>query len=59
MLSLLRYMSNNLNQLTKRVNASGNLYEGELAEISTQMRSLWESMNQLLKRLATLEGGKA
>ena len=58
MLSLLRNMSNNLNQLTKRVNASGNLYEGELTEISTQMSNLWEAMNLLLKRLATLEGGK-
>ena len=58
MLSLLRNMSNNLNQLTKRVNASGNLYEGELTEISTQMSNLWEAMNLLLKRLANLEGGK-
>lgn len=59
MLSLLRNMSNNLNQLAKRVNATGNLYEGELTEINAQMGHLWESMNQLLKRLATLEGGKA
>ena len=58
MLSLLRRLSNNLNQLTKRVNATGNLYEGELTEISTQMSNLWEAMNLLLKRLATLEGGK-
>ena len=57
MLSLLRRLSNNLNQLTKRVNASGNLYEGELAELNTQMKTLWESMNQLLKRLATIKGG--
>lgn len=57
MLSLLRRLSNNLNQLTKRVNASGNLYEGELAELNSQMKTLWESMNQLLKRLAAIKGG--
>ena len=57
MLSLLRRLSNNLNQLTKRVNASGTLYEGELAELNAQMKTLWESMNQLLKRLATIKGG--
>ncbi len=57
MLSLFRRLSNNLNQLTKRVNASGNLYEGELAELNSQMKTLWESMNQLLKQLAAIKGG--
>lgn len=32
-------------------------HDRRLAELNSQMKTLWESMNQLLKRLATIKGG--
>ena len=34
LLSLMRYSSNNLNQLTKRVHETGRIYEADLEDIS-------------------------
>lgn len=54
MISLLRRMSNNLNQLTKRVNETGRLYEVDLEDIHQQQEKLWQGMNDLLIRLGAL-----
>ena len=55
MISLLRRMSNNLNQLTKRVNETGRLYEADLTDVQAQQETLWRNMNDLLSRLASLQ----
>ena len=54
MISLLRNMSNNLNQIARRVNATGYLYENELREIQQQQQVLWERLNAVLHRLNKL-----
>ena len=46
---LLRNMTNNLNQLTKRVNSGGTIYETELTELTENQKELWNLMNQILK----------
>ena len=51
LISLLRNMTNNLNQLTKRVNSGGNIYETELMELGENQKELWKLMNQILKLL--------
>ena len=51
MISLMRYNSNNLNQLTKRVNANGRVYEEDLRELHTQQQLIWNGINEILIRL--------
>ena len=53
-LTLLRHTSNNLNQLTKRANANGRIYEEDIADLSCSLDSIWGAMNQILKRLAQI-----
>ena len=48
MIRLLSNMTNNLNQIAKRVNAHGQIYETEIEEIQQKQTELWEMMNQLL-----------
>lgn len=51
MLRLLGNMTNNLNQIAKRLNAHGNLYETEIEEIQQKQDELWKMMRQLLSVL--------
>ena len=51
MLRLLGNMNNNLNQIAKRLNARGNLYETEIEEIQQKQDELWKMMRQLLSIL--------
>ena len=48
---LMRNMSNNQNQIAKRVNMSGNIYADDLAEIKSQQQRLWDGINEILGRL--------
>lgn len=41
MISLLRYTSNNINQIAKRLNESGRAYDTDLAEILERQKQLW------------------
>lgn len=54
LLTLLRRHSNNLNQLVRRVNATGRVYEADLADIAKRQEQLWESVREVLNRLAAL-----
>ena len=54
LLTLLRRHSSNLNQLARRVNATGRVYEADLADIAKRQEQLWESVCEVLNRLATL-----
>ena len=51
LISLMRYSSNNLNQIAKRVNTNGRLYEDDLKEIKDQQQKLWDGINEILIRL--------
>ncbi len=44
-------LSNNINQLTKHVNATGTVYQSELDEIRIQQQKLWEQLNDILIRM--------
>ena len=54
MISLLRHTSNNFNQLTKRVNASGRIYNEDLADIHASLDRLWGAANEILRALAKI-----
>ena len=55
MISLLRYSSNNLNQIAKKTNAKGTVFEDDLKEIKSVQDDLWKGMNKILKRLGQLQ----
>ena len=54
LVSLMRYSSNNLNQLTRRVHESGRIYDADLEDISRRQEALWDGVHQVLTQLAKL-----
>ena len=51
---LLRYSSNNLNQLTKRAHETGAVYYADIAGLRDSFDSIWGAVNQILTDLAKL-----
>ena len=54
LVSLMRYSSNNLNQLTRRVHESGRIYDADLEDISRRQEALCDGVHQVLTQLAKL-----
>ena len=54
LVSLMRYSSNNLNQLTRRVHETGRIYDADLEDISQRQEQLWAGVREILTRLAKL-----
>ena len=54
LVSLLRYSSNNLNQLTKRVHETGRFYDADLEELQQSQERLWDAAQSILAALAKL-----
>ena len=54
LVSLLRYSSNNLNQLTKRVHESGRIYDADLEDIQQNQERLWSAAQEILDKLSKL-----
>ncbi len=54
MISLLRHSSNNLNQIAKRSNQTGRLYDADMEDILQNQERLWQAANEILARLSTL-----
>lgn len=53
-LSLLRYSSNNLNQLTKRVHETGRIYDADLEDIHRSQDQIWTAVEKVVATLAKL-----
>ena len=54
LVSLMRYSSNNLYQLTRRVHETGRIYDADLEDISQRQEQLWAGVREILTRLAKL-----
>ena len=54
MVSLLRYSSNNLNQLTKRVHQTGRIYDVDLEDIHRNQERIWDAASKIYTALAKL-----
>ena len=52
MLPLLRNVTNNINQIAKRVNETGNVYQQDIAEVNAKVDGIWDMTEQILKNLA-------
>ena len=55
LVSLLRYSSNNLNQLTRRVHATGRLYDTDLNDIQKSYGQIWIAVNEILSLLTKIK----
>ena len=49
---LLRSISNNINQITKRTNETGNFYAEEMKELQQQYQKIWCSVEQILNQFS-------
>lgn len=54
LLSLLRRSSSNLNQLARRVNATGRIYEADIADLTRRQEELLEGVRAVLLQLANI-----
>lgn len=54
MISLLRHTGNNINQLTRRMNASGRAYETDMDDMLQNQERIWRAANDILTRLANI-----
>ena len=54
LLSLMRYSSNNLNQLTRKVHETGRVYDADLEDISQRQEQLWDGVQKILAQLSKL-----
>ena len=52
---LLRRSSNNLNQYAKRAHETGRIYEADIEDIQSSLKSVWEKADQIMTRLSTLD----
>lgn len=54
-ISLMRRMSNNINQIAKRMNETGRAYETDIQEIIQNQERLGDGIRELLSRLTKLQ----
>lgn len=55
MVSLLRYASNNINQIARRMNESGRVYGTDLEQVVQNQEQLWNMANEILVKLAGIK----
>lgn len=55
LVSLLRRTSANVNQIAKRVNSTGRVYENDLAEIQNRLGEVWLALDGVLRKLAVID----
>lgn len=55
LVSLLRYSSNNLNQLARRVNETGRVYAADMEDILQNQERIWQAASGILSRLAAIK----
>ena len=55
MVLLLRYASNNINQIARRMNESGRVYDTDLEQVVQNQEQLWDMANGILVKLAGIK----
>ena len=48
--TILSRISNNLNQIAKRMNTTGNVYEADVKEVKELMKQVWQSQKSMLSK---------
>ena len=52
---LLARIGNNLNQIAKRMNATGNVYEADVKEVKELMKQVWQSQKSMLSKQPSIK----
>jgi len=55
MVRLLSNATNNINQIARRANETGNLYAADVDELRGRYESMWVQVKEIMRRLSTLE----
>ena len=50
-------ISGNLNQIAKRINSTGNVYEEDMAEVKAIMEHVWKTQKAMLKKQPLIHNG--
>ncbi len=51
---LLRIVSNNVNQIARRVNSGGNLYAADIGDVQTRLDEIWQNQNKIIRELSKI-----
>ena len=51
MIRLLKNLTNNVNQIARRLNEHGSIYETEIEDIQDRQKEIWETLNGILAKL--------
>ncbi len=51
---LLRIVSNNVNQIARRVNGGGNLYAADISDVQTRLEEIWKGQNKIIRELSKI-----
>ncbi len=51
---LMRYTSNNVNQMARRLNEGGKIYEVDVREVCQNQERLWEGLHGILDRMSRI-----
>ena len=51
LLRLMKNLTNNVNQIAKRMNERGSTYDTEIDEILEKQEEIWNTLNQILSKL--------
>ena len=54
MVSLLRNATNNINQIARRVNTTGNIYSADIEDLREKYDQIWNQASEILRKLAEL-----
>ena len=57
LVSMLRSVSNNMNQIAKRANETRSIYEADIQDLKERYDTLWGKAKDILKTLAEIQGG--
>ena len=52
LVSLMRRTSNNVNQIARRLNETGRIYEVDIADVQNQQEQLWDMLNSLITKIS-------
>ena len=50
--SLMRRTSNNVNQIARRLNETGRIYEVDISDVQNQQEQLWDMLNSLITKIS-------
>lgn len=53
--SLMRYVSNNLNQYAKKANETGGIYLEDIQDLKIRFEQIWSELKEIHIRLASIE----